>query len=273
MSQIRTALILFWSVGFFSQQASAGLDYNLGVDLGSMSYWSNASATLGYGFLLWGDDPLKALPKEGFARPDEYLWQYGYIRPEVRIESSVSRNAAMAEIELSPISWIILSAGKSIEERSDNGRLEYNCVSASCEGKLERTRLTVGGFPMGIGRFFLGGFSRWDFIQSQDKPRDRDFVDQMSGLVGRTSEDTLRTDAILGGIVITKKIVLGGGYIGESFDKSEEKSNLGFGSLTYDTGKFSITAVAGERKRSSQPDSEFWGVLSIKWIGRRALGQ
>lgn len=192
------------------------------------------------------------------------------MRPEIKVESSAFRNALAMDLELSPISWIILGVGKTYEHRSDNGRYDYDCKVASCYGGLERSRFTFGGFPIAVGPLFIGGFMRREWIDSQDSGN-RDFVEQISGLVGKTASDRLQSDAILAGFVLSEKWILGGGSINDAFEKSGEEARLNFASINYYQGKISISLTAGQRKRSTQENEEFWSHFSLKWVGKRGL--
>jgi hypothetical protein len=260
-------LLIGWShVGF------ADLDYSVGLDSGTMPYWSNFNASFGYGVLIWGEDPLKSIPNHGFVNPSEYPYKFGYVRPEISVETSGTRNAINGDLDISPISWVIFSLGKTLEHRASNGRLDYDCALNSCYGSLQRSRLTFGGFPLGFGPFFVGGLSQTEWFDSYDEGKSG-FVDQWSGLVGKKQSDRLKRDALLGGIILSQDVVLGGGISIEKFIGSKESSQVNFGSLTLARPPFEMNLIVGERDRSPKKHDEFWGLLNVRWIGKKALGQ
>lgn len=237
-----------------------------------MPYWSNFNASLGYGLLIWGDDPMKSLPKLGYVKPDEYPWKFGYVRPEVSVETSGFRSAINLDVDLSPVSLFIVSVGKTFEHRASNGRLDFDCSTNSCYGTLEKTRFTYGGLPFGFGPVFFGGFSQTEWVNSQSEEK-AGFVDQLTSLVGNADKDTLKRDVLLGGVILSQNIMLAGGVSEEKYRKSKDQSQVTFSSVSITNAPFEINLIVGERDRKFEDKDEFWGLLNIRWIGKRAMGQ
>ncbi len=157
-------------------------DYNIGSGLQSTPLGAAAYADIGYSQLLWG----KKQPG-GF--------QYGYLRPATKLQTSVLVNRAEFYVDFYPISIFGISAGTSITARNTDLYTGVNCTTTECKGVLSRqwikTKLTLG-----YTNFYFVGSVKFENLKHSSQ---NSFVDDMNILISQPKGDqTAILDITLG---------------------------------------------------------------------------
>jgi len=166
-------------VNIKSSYATEGFDYSLDVGMRSLPKAASLRAEVGYGQVLWGN-----------RTHGEVL--YGYVRPVTRFRTSVLVNAAEAELQLAPISFLILSGGSSVSQRNiDSATID--CSQFDCRGVLGSQHVGTT-FLLGAGAWSGGLDLRVDWMKPMSAgATTSDFADENSVLVGKRDGDRLLT--------------------------------------------------------------------------------
>ena len=148
------------------------LDYSGGFGVQSMPMGAAAYVDAGYSHLLWGK-------KEGQG------FQYGYVRPAARVQTSALINRAEVYLDFFPISFFGVSSGASLTSRNTNLYSGVNCTSVECKGTLSRQwikpKLILGYADF----FFIGSLKLETLKHSSMSP----FVDDMNILIAQSGGD------------------------------------------------------------------------------------
>jgi hypothetical protein len=173
---------IFLSMNTQNAYANEGLDYSFGAGMRSLPKGASLSAELGYGRVLWGDSS----SGEVF---------YGYVRPVTRVTTSVLVNAAEAELQLAPVSFLIFSAGAALSQRKvDSATIDcsqYDCRGALGSQYLDANLLLGAGPWAGVLEFRVD----WMRPLNPNSPQ-ADFADENSVLVGKRDGDRLVTQKL-----------------------------------------------------------------------------
>lgn len=202
----------------------------------------------GYNGLLWGSDP---------GGEKKQPW-YGLVRPSIRLASSAVVNNAEAKIEVFPISFIGISAGRRMV-KSDYDFNFYNCEEINCRGTMERN-YTQGKMAIGLFGFVMMGQVTREHIEhsTDDKP----FAEFQKGMIGNPGYEIATEQVGLVGF----KMPSGGmiGVIGNQtkFEISEHKFKMVLGIYQWraDSSQYTLGFGTFESDHIKQG-----GIMVFKW--------
>lgn len=151
----------------------------------------------------------------GYSLP---LWKvndkvlYGYIRPSATAQTSFVVNAAQAQVDLNPISFLNLYVGKSYTDRNYDELDTFDCAAIVCDTKLKRdyygARLALGAGPI-----LLMGEAKWFRSELDEDHPGRQYADELSSLISSAGGDTLFQRNLIAGYKLTEKWMIG--YLGQ----------------------------------------------------------
>lgn len=164
----------------------AEVDYSLGFGTQTVPRGSGFNAQFGYGQLLWGDNGNGQV-------------LYGYVRPVMKINSSLVVNRAAAEMQLAPLSFVVLSGGALVGNRNFD-IATVDCSSVECRGSITGSytgaTLFFGAGPLGGGlqtkTAWLRPLPANDLLGSSSGAT-RDFADEFTALAAHAGGDQLVT--------------------------------------------------------------------------------
>jgi len=246
--------------------AFAEWDYQAGLSARSVPLAAIVSGSLGYGYLLWGENPLPKLPPIGSATNGAPVWKYGYIRPNVTAQTIGLTNRATAELEVSPISPIAFAIGQGYHGKI-NYSGQFDCTLVACGSLLSRT-FARAQLVLGAGGFFGGLFVRQDWISHTTT--DRPFVEESATLLGAPGSDRLQSGTLALGYTISPKWMVGANYTIQRFDISGTSNANAFGWVNHIYNQWGFLLGAGSYVSTHQGLSPtIIGMVQV--VGARAL--
>jgi len=166
-----SAIVTFCAL--FSPLAHADFDSSLGGFARSFPLSGYAYAQSGYGQVFWGDT-------SGIL--------YGYVRPYIELDTAGTYQAALAAIEVFPVSFLGIRAGEEWDQ-NDSHYHDYACpTNVNCEGTMYR-KFVEGQLLLGYSDWFASLWLRWDHW-SHKNPEIGDFMDPNTGLIAYQGGDS-----------------------------------------------------------------------------------
>ena len=151
--------------------------------------------------------------KAGYSIPiykmdDEVM--FGYIRPELALQSSGVVNTAMAKIDFNPISFVNFYVGKSITNRDYEEFDTFDCSTLICTSKVDRTIYGARMVAKHGSFFYLIGLKY--FSNKLEDSLSGDYVDEIATLVHTGRKSILRQSEHIFGYNVNEDLTLG--YLG-----------------------------------------------------------
>lgn len=177
-------------------RGSEGFDYSYGAGARTVPKGVSLNGEAGYGRLLWGNN-------------GDGEVMYGYVRPVARARTSLVVNAAEAELQVAPVSFLVLSAGAGFTSRNVD-TATADCAAADCRGSLG-SQFTGGTLLLGAGGWVAGADLRLSWMRPlEPSAASRDFVDEDSALAGRGGGDRLLSHRFFLSLRMDRRWALGG---------------------------------------------------------------
>lgn len=231
------------------------MDLSSTVVLRTIPLGFGVSATAGYGYLWWGNP----------AEKGNFL--YGYLKPQLKVQSSVTVNSIDARLDISPVSPLVLSIGSTQSSRLKDFS-NVDCVAHACTGRLSRNYAQAAAI-YGRGPAFLGGSVRatWDAVSDGS----RAFYDEGPSLYSKAGGDRFTEwEAYFGYKVDEANTV---GY----FTNYTQVQGTGLTSLTrnaiysYSVDQWSYGCGLGTYRSDIQAQASTF-FINIKWTGQKSFG-
>jgi hypothetical protein len=165
------AIVTF--IALFSNVAWADFDLTLGGFARSFPLSGYAYLQGGYDQLLWGT-----------AGDSNVL--YGYARPYLELDSAGTYNAASANFEVFPFSFLGFRTGYEWNQ-NDTNYTNYHCANFNCEGTMYR-QYVEGQLLLGYSVWFASLWLRWD-KWTHKNPELGEFIDPNNGLIATADGD------------------------------------------------------------------------------------
>lgn len=166
-----SAIVTF--IVLFSGAAWADYDLSFGGFVRSFPLSGYAYAQGGYDQLLWGT-------------AGDTIW-YGYARPYLELDTAGTYQAASANFEVFPISFLGFRAGYEWNQNDTNYR-NYHCDNFNCEGTMYR-QYVESQLLLGYSVWFASLWLRWD-KWTHKNPENGDFLDPNNGLIVTADGDS-----------------------------------------------------------------------------------
>ena len=229
---------------------SGHLDYMLGTGAISAPFGAAAYADLGYSQLLWGKKS-----------PGSFL--YGFIRPAVKLQTSVLVNRAETYLDLYPISFFGISGGASATSRNSHIYAHLDCTTAECTGTLYRSWIKP---KLSLGYKNLYWISSLKYENLNHSSPDA-FADEVNVLIGHAGGDhSLTLDTTLG-YQWSEKLLTGvhGSSVKMLKNQNMQGHMMDF-YASYSSRQWKYMAGAGVYQSTINPISPT-AYLLIQWIG------
>lgn len=198
-----------------------GFDYSVGAGVRTAPVLGTLSGKLGYSSLLWGN-----------AGRGEYL--YGYVRPSVRLGTSVIANQIEPAIEFFPISILGLSAGYLVDSR---------WVGNFAGGRTLGTAFVQNHLSLNVGRFYLTQSLRAGLMTPSEN--EAQFFDLFSNLVGRAGGDLLLTNEVAVSFALNDEWKLGALFKNERMSATGESNDSQLAFARWARGRWSVNVGTG----------------------------
>lgn len=236
-------------LSIFSFSALATMDLHYGAQgrsypgLGGEFYLET-----GYNQLLWGSDP---------GGEKKQPW-YGLIRPSIRLSTSAVVNQAEAKIEVFPISFIGMAAGRR-SLKSDYDFNFYNCDEVHCRGTMERNfvqgKMAIGFF----GIIMMGQITTEQIEHSED---DKPFAEFKKGMIGAPGFDISTEQVALLGYKMQSGSMIGVLSNFTRFEHSEQTFQMNLGIYQFKSESSQYTIGLGTFESTHIP---LGGIAVFKW--------
>lgn len=258
--------LLGWGLTHGAWVDAGEWDYNTGIGYRHEPLGLAANATVGFGQTLWD--------KRGKNSSSLSKILYGFIRPQIRVQTSGIVNSFDGRIEIFPISLVGLVMGQNVSYRSTDFA-GVPCQQVSCQGSVQRS-FVMGQAAMGYGDFALISALRLDSLQQSGTQifAGSRFYDESSSLIADATGDSLLSIDLAGIYKVSSAVDAGVLYSLSEFTKSTQRSQLasligfyGHGPYKYGAGLGSYSSNLVEDSRSSPT---FF--LSLKWTPRSSPG-
>ncbi|KYG66923.1 hypothetical protein AZI86_07815 [Bdellovibrio bacteriovorus] len=234
-----------------------GLDYNLEAGAQSYPLGGLVTAKAGYGIPLW----------ESNSTDEELFWKYGYLRPNIEINTAGVLNRGAASLEFYPVAILGLVGGAGFSVRNSSYYSDFNCNDVLCNETLTyeflRARL-LGGYKS----FLVSIMAKHEKFKSKNKIKP--FYEEMSYLVGDIEGDDLKTLNVVAGIKLSDRWNLGVLAIFQNFIHSENNNSSMFVVGNYNEGFWQGSLGLGQYKSSHQ-ESNCAAVVSVIYTGKKGL--
>lgn len=176
--------MIFILTALLSLTTWAKFDLSLGLQGRTLpAMGAEIYADSGYGFLLWGK---KKEPKDVL---------YGLIRPSLGVSTSAVINSVKGEIEIFPISFLGIAAGRQIIHSNYDFPF-FDCSQVTCQGEFVRNYVE-GKMVMGHQGWIAMGSYRVDTLRGANQ--NLEIADWRNVIIGEAGED----------VQLDKKLVLG----------------------------------------------------------------
>lgn len=230
------------------------LDYSIDNIIRSYPLGLYSAGTIGYGKEIWGN-------KKDFPL-------YGFVRPSLTYQTSFLVNSIRGEIDINPISFIGLFAGKDFTSRQIEVPT-FNCGQVICRGNLDREY--VGGkFALSHKSFILTGKSKIERISMRKKIGI--FADERTSLIARSGSDYITKNEILIGKYINKSVLIALLRINQSMKYYKNDSSMIYLLAKYQVVNSDWEYILGAGNFNSRYDHNHpSAIFSIKWSGKRGL--
>ncbi len=251
-------LFLFLLFFCFSQKLWAdGLDYSADGGFQTYPLGSLFSAQAGYGAKIW------QAPESG---PADF-WKYGYVRPQIKVDSIFLINRITAELEFYPISLLGFSAGGGVSQRDVQKYKDFDCDALRCRGELTY-ELIRANLTLGYADFFFN--ARGTYQKFHSASRTQAFYDEMSYLVGQAGGDDQRSLQILGGQKISDKwsALVAGSF--QEFIHTRNNNAAVLALVNYTEGPWRASFGLGEYRSTHQVANPV-AAFVIHWSGPKSL--
>jgi hypothetical protein len=235
------------SVSLLATAASAkGLDYSVDSFARTSSLGLSASPNVGYSFLLWGD-------------PSSPL--HGYIRPNVTASFTPATISGRAELELHPVTFLGLTAGRTWTRRFSN-LPGQDCNLGACIGNLGSTDVGAKAlFKYGIA-FGSLKYTK-TFVDSFDD-RSRGIIDPGSALLLSPGGEVVSQWNAVVGVPIHTDWSVGGIYQKTDLKNNPGTQNAEYAFLRLKRGDLTYLAGAGRFESQLKPAGPSF-ILSVSW--------
>jgi hypothetical protein len=208
--------------------AAAAPDLSVGTEFRSYPLSGVVESELGYNFLLWGS-------------PSESPW-YGYVRPVVYCDTSISYNTLGAALDVYPISFLRFRMGEN-GIQNDVDYKAYDCTTDDCRGRYERKYAQVQ-LSLGDAGFFAQGRVQWE-DWTQRNSGTVDFVEPENGLALSPSGDSEIVYRVIGGYKLSSRLKASAGLIYAQSSQTNESSRFPFGLAIYTSGALTVGGGVG----------------------------
>lgn len=155
-------------------RAGEGLDYSYGGMARSFPGGLAAFGRAGYGLLLWGEKT----PGSVF---------YGYLRPELRLQSSILVDMPEASLSIYPVSFAGIRIGRAESFRFTDFPA-IDCVVAECRGRVSANFLKTQ-VALGYADFFVVHHLHYRSLAAS-RP-ERPIGDEQSSFIGKPGQDSV----------------------------------------------------------------------------------
>lgn len=255
---------IFMALFVISSSAVCGeWDYNAGFGYRSEPLGVAANATAGFGQTLWDIRGQSNAPS-GFEKI-----MFGYVRPQLRVQTSGVVNSFDSRLEIFPISIFGLSLGHNSSFR----QIDFEgvpCETVTCRGQINRSYLQMQ-MVGGVSQFVLVGLLRFESLEGEAKGRAQ-FYDEASSLLASQSGDTLSNiDAALL-FKPTDSINFGVLHSRYRFQGSNQKADLNSLIYSHKAGVYQYQAGLGVYNSSITPKNSPTFFVSMKWIPKASVG-
>jgi hypothetical protein len=202
---------------------------------------------MGYNFLLWGD-------------PTASPW-YGYVRPSVYGETSISYNTLGGALDLFPVSFLRFRVGENAIQ-NDVDYKAYDCATYECRGRYNRTYAQVQ-LTLGLAGFFVQGRVQEE-TWSQGNPGSIEFIDPENGLALSPSGDRETIYRAMVGYKLSPLFTVTTGYTTAQSFHTNEASTFPFALAIYTSGDLVVGGGFGVFSSDVKP-AELSGLFFLKW--------
>ena len=163
---------------FKSPNENTAWDSKLGFNFRSYPLGAQATATLGYDFLLWDRS---TSPKT--------VWHYGYLRGALNFATSAVVNRVGFELQAFPISIFGISVGYDWGLRNYTPKW-LDCQTYECNGRIDR-KFIKGNLFGAYHSLVFAGTVRYEELRAYHTSKQ--FFDETTLLVGRNAGEHLLT--------------------------------------------------------------------------------
>lgn len=245
MKLLVTALLLLTvSSNIYSQT-----DYFLQTSLRSYPVGAAVSAEAGHGLKLYEVNNVL----------------YGYVRAAANVQSSVVINYASVQVDIYPVSFFGLYAGKTIGQRSAKKLHGFDCDEVKCDNNLDK---------MYYGANLALAYKKIKFVNYYRKtnitPEDNTiYAEEYSNLIA-IDKDILSTHTSLLGYDLNEKNMLGLLYLKNKIKNNDQSSQMTMLLLQHKVDKKSYQIAIGEFENRNNK-SHFAGLFLFKWDFEKGL--
>ena len=247
--------------------ALANWDYQASFFGRTLPFGGIPSGTVGYNFLVWGEDPRPQLPQNGPPTGTGADWRFGYVRPYFTAQSNVFTSRAIGEIDLFPVSIFGVTLGQAYQARI-NQSTQFDCTQVLCGGVLNRSYVRLQTV-VGTHGFYAAGWLRFDWISHPDSSMS--FLEESTALVGAPGSDRMAHLTVALGYSPNQEWIVGASAVQSRVLTSSHQSFTSFLFGNYYTGPWSFLLGAGTYSSSHQALSPTV-LMMIQWMGKRPLG-
>ncbi len=254
-----------------------GFDY--GISAGARSYPVGAAAAFigGYNIHLWtlngasADEVVSTgnadTPVDAAADSESKNWQIGYLRPNLRLQSSGVVNSATMDLEFFPVKILGIAVGQNLSGRNLKPA-DFDCLDIHCGGRLSRQYYRAQA-ALGFDKYFF--LYKYRVEQIDSNYSDRDFLEETSNLVGEKNGDRLSTQEFILGYTISdhwKSALISSHQKFKVTGHSNRFMYLGAG---YSWQKWQVFAGAGQYQSTHQ-SQRMSAFASLTWTGAKSMG-
>ena len=228
-------------------------DYTVGSGLQSTPFGAAAYADLGYSQLLWG----KKQPG-GF--------QYGYLRPATKLQTSFLVNRAELYVDFYPISIFGISAGTSMTSRNTDLYTGVNCTTAECKGVVTRQWIKPK-LTLGYAKFYFVSSVKFENLKHSSL---NSFVDDMNILIAQPGGDQTTILDMTLGYQWSDRILTGIHRSTVKTDRSHHQNQLVDFYSAYQSQGWKYLGGVGLYQSTITPLSPTAYFL-VQWVGKPSL--
>ena len=234
--------------------SSGYLDYMFGTGAISAPFGAAAYGETGYSQLLWG-------------KKHAGSFLYGYIRPAVKLQTSILVNRAEGYLDFYPLSFLGLTWGGSATSRNTRMYSNINCTTLECTGTLYRSWVKPK-LSLGYKNLYWVSSLKYENLKHSSSQA---FADEVNVLLGHAEGDQSLTLDTTVGYQWSEKLHTG---IHGSSVKMLKTANMQSHMLdlytSYSSKKWKYLAGAGVYQSSLTTLSPTAYVV-IQWMGKPSL--
>ncbi|MBK23130.1 MAG: hypothetical protein CME70_03915 [Halobacteriovorax sp.] len=185
---------------------------------------------------------------------------YGYLRPNLNLQTSAVVNVINPHLDFNPISFVNLFAGYSYTMRNISEISNFDCNQVICKADLNR-KYYGARVALAYKNFLLLTGIKWTGVSLKD-PTSQNFADEQSSTIASAGKDRLIQKTLLFGYQLNKKLLLG--YLGQynHMQNLKQKTKMHI-ALTRFTFSKNWELSAGPGLFQTRTDANNFTVLSL----------